>query len=80
VIDILIDANDLTQLQKIAQRWVERALILLAYWADPSAYAVNAAVGGPHRTQLRCLRRALRFGGNGTRPAAEARGSGRLGT
>ncbi len=42
--------------------WVQRARIILAYHADPSAYAVGEAVGVTHQTVLRCLDRAARFG------------------
>jgi transposase len=68
VIDISFEADDLTQLKRIARsrtepaRWVERARILLAYRADPSAHAVGEAVGVTHQTVLRCVRRAARFG------------------
>jgi Homeodomain-like domain len=68
VIDITIDAGDLTQLERIARSrtepasWVERARILLAYRADASAHAVGEVVGVTHQTVLRCLRRAVRFG------------------
>jgi hypothetical protein len=36
--------------------------MLLAYRADPSAYAVGATIGVTHQTVLRCLARAIRFG------------------
>jgi hypothetical protein len=68
VIDISINETDLTRLEAIARSrtesasWVERARILLAYRADPSAYAVGEAVGVTHQTVLRCLGRALHFG------------------
>jgi hypothetical protein len=68
VIDISIAADDQTQLERIARSrtepasWVERARILLAYRADPSAHAVGEAVGVTHQTVLRCVRRAVRFG------------------
>jgi transposase len=68
VIEISIEADDLTQLERIARSrtepasWVERARIFLAYRADPSAHAVGAVVGVTHQTVLRCLRRAVRFG------------------
>ena len=68
VIDISITEDDLAQLEKIARSrtepagWVERARILLAYRADPSAHAVGEAFGVTHQTVLRCLRRAVRFG------------------
>jgi transposase len=41
---------------------VERARILLAYRADPSAYAVGEAIGVTHQTVQRCLDRAVRLG------------------
>jgi hypothetical protein len=68
IIDISIEPDDLTRLDRIARSrtepasWVERARILLAYRADPSAHAVGEAVGVTHQTVLRCLRRAVRFG------------------
>jgi hypothetical protein len=68
VINIPIEADDLTQLEKIARprtepaSWVERARIRLAYRAEPSAHVVGEAVGVTHQTVLRCLRRAVRFG------------------
>jgi transposase len=68
VIDISITEDDLVQLERIARSrtepagWVERARILLAYRADPSAHAVGEAFGVTHQTVLRCLRRAVRFG------------------
>jgi len=68
VIDISIEADDLMQLERIARSrtepasWVERARILLAYRADPSAHAVGEMVGVTHQTVLRCLRWAVRFG------------------
>src|ERR1700710_822151 len=68
IIEISIEADDLTRLERIARSrtdpasWVERARILLAYRADPSAHAVGEAIGVTHQTVLRCLRRAVRFG------------------
>jgi transposase len=68
VIDIVIKEEDLAQLEAIKRSrtvpasWVERARILLAYRADPSAYAVGEAVGVTHQTVLRCLDRAVRVG------------------
>jgi transposase len=68
VIDISIGDEDLARLETIARSrtepasWVERARIILAYHADPSAYAVGAAVGVTHQTVQRCLDRAVRFG------------------
>jgi transposase len=68
VIDISIGDEDLARLETIARSrtepasWVQRARIILAYHADPSAYAVGEAVGVTHQTVLRCLDRAARFG------------------
>jgi len=68
VIDISIGDEDLARLETITRSrtepasWVERARIILAYHADPSAYAVGAAVGVTHQTVQRCLDRAARFG------------------
>jgi hypothetical protein len=68
VLDISITEDDLAQLERNARSrtepagWVERARILLAYRADPSAHAVGEAFGVTHQTVLRCLRRAVRFG------------------
>jgi transposase len=68
VIDIVIKEEDLAHLEAIKRSrtvpasWVERARILLAYRADPSAYAVGEAVGVTHQTVLRCLDRAVRLG------------------
>jgi transposase len=68
VIEISIGDDDLTRLESIARSRtepacrVERARILLAYRADPSAYAVGEAMGVTHQTVLRCLGRAVRFG------------------
>jgi transposase len=68
VIDISMEELDLTRLERIARSrtepvsWVERAGILLAYRANPSAHAVGEAISVTHQTVLRCLRRAVRFG------------------
>ena len=68
VIEIAIGEDDLARLEAIARSRtepacrVERARILLAYRADPSAYAVGEAIGVTHQTVLRCLERALRLG------------------
>jgi transposase len=68
MIDISIEEDDLSQLESIARSrtapasWVERARILLAYRADPSACAVGEAIGVTHQTVLRCLDRAVRLG------------------
>src|SRR4051812_31514968 len=68
VIEITIGEEDRTRLEAIARSRtepacrVERARILLAYRADPSAYAVGEAIGVTHQTVQRCLRRAVQFG------------------
>ena len=68
VIEISIGDEDLVQLETIARSRtepacrVERARILLAYRADPSAYAVGEAIGVTHQTVQRCMRRAERLG------------------
>ena len=68
VIEISIDDEELVQLEAIARSRtepacrVERARILLAYRAEPSAYAVGEAIGVTHQTVQRCLDRAVRLG------------------
>ena len=68
VIEISIGDEALAQLETIARSRtepacrVERARILLAYRADPSAYAVGEAIGVTHQTVQRCMRRAVRLG------------------
>ena len=68
VIEISIADEDLGRLEAIARSRtepacrVERARILLAYRADPSAYAVGVAIGVTHQTVQRCLDRAVRLG------------------
>jgi hypothetical protein len=68
VIEIAIGEEELARLEAIARSRTEpacrvgRARILLAYCADPSAYAVGQAIGVTHQTVLRCLDRAVRFG------------------
>jgi transposase len=68
VIEITIGDEDLARLETIARSRtelagrVERARMLLAYRADPSAYAVGEAIGVTHQTVQRCLRRAERLG------------------
>src|SRR5260370_16432370 len=41
---------------------VERARIILAYLADPSAYAVARTIGVTQQTVTRCLERAAELG------------------
>jgi len=68
VIEVAIGEDDLARLESTARSRsepacrVERARILLAYRADPSAYAVGEAIGVTHQTVQRCLRRAGRLG------------------
>ena len=68
VIEIAIGEEDLARLESIARSRtepacrVERARILLAYRAEPSAYAVAEAIGVTHHAVLRCLHRAVRLG------------------
>jgi transposase len=68
VIELSIGDEDLMRLEAISRSRsepacrVERARILLAYCADPSAYAVGEAIGVTHQTVQRCLRRTVRFG------------------
>ncbi len=68
VIEVSIGDAELMRLEEISRSRtepacrVERARILLAYRADPSAYAVGEAIGATHQTVQRCLGRAVRFG------------------
>jgi transposase len=68
VIKISIEDEDLVRLEAIARSRtesacrVERARILLAYRAEPSAYAVGETIGVTHQTVQRCLDRAVRLG------------------
>jgi len=68
VVDIPIGEADLARLEATARSrtepatWVERARILLAYRATPSAHAVGETIGLTHHTVLRCLDRAVRLG------------------
>jgi len=68
IMEVSIGEADLARLEAIARSRtepagrVERARILLAYRADPSTYAVGAAIGVTHHTVLRCLDRAVRLG------------------
>ena len=68
VIEVSIGDAELMRLEEISRSRtepacrVERARILLAYRADPSAYAVGEAIGVTHQTVQRCLGRAVRFG------------------
>src|SRR6516162_10745309 len=68
VIALVSDAGQRQQLQEIARSRtepasrVERARIILAYLAEPSAYAVARAVGVAQQTVGRCLERAAELG------------------
>ena len=41
---------------------VERARMLLAYWENPSFFAVGRAMGVHHQTVQRCVERAVAYG------------------
>ena len=68
VIEISIEPDGLSRLESIARSRtepssrVERARILPAYRADPSAQAVARLIGVTHQTVLRGLGRAVRLG------------------
>ena len=68
IIELAIGATERIELEAIARSrtdWacrVQRARILLAYHANPSTYAVGAAVGVTHQTVQRCLDRAVKLG------------------
>ena len=68
VIEISIEPDGLSRLESIARSRtepssrVERARILPAYRADPSAHAVARLIGVTHQTVLRGLGRAVRLG------------------
>ncbi len=68
VVGISIKESELIELEAIARSRtecacrVERARILLAYWADPSTYAVGRLIGVTHQTVQRCVSRAVQFG------------------
>ena len=67
-IEISIEESELIELEAIARsrtEWacrVERAQTLLAYWADPSTYAVGRLIGVTHQTVQQCVSRAVQFG------------------
>ncbi len=64
VVDLSIGADDLARLEAIARSRteaairVERARMLLAYYANPSSVAVGERVGVMRHTVRRCVRRA----------------------
>jgi hypothetical protein len=68
VIALPIDAEQRQRLLEISRcrteptGRVERARLILAYLADPSAYAVARSVGVTQQTVTRCLERAAELG------------------
>jgi hypothetical protein len=64
-IELSLGDADVERLRSIAQSRtepasrVERARILLAYWEDPSFFAVGRALGLHHQTVQRCVERAV---------------------
>jgi transposase len=68
VIALVSDEGQRLQLQQVARSRtepasrVERAQIILAYLAEPSAYAVARAMGVTQQTVTRCLERAAELG------------------
>src|SRR6516165_5550086 len=68
VIALPIDAEQRQRLLEISRSRteptgrVERARLILAYLADPSAYAVARSVGVTQQTATRCLERAAELG------------------
>ena len=68
VVEFSIGSNELTQLEAIARSRteaairVERARMLLAYHANPSAVAVGERIGVMRHTVRRCVRRAAQLG------------------
>src|SRR5579864_9343073 len=68
VIALVIDDRQRQQLEEIARSRtepasrVERARIILAYLAEPSAYAVARVIGVTQQTVGRCLERATEVG------------------
>ena len=68
VIALVSDEEQRLQLQMVARSRtepasrVERAQIILAYLAEPSAYAVARAMGVTRQTVTRCLERAAELG------------------
>jgi hypothetical protein len=67
-IELSLGDEDTAKLRPIAQSrtepasWVELARILLAYWEDPSFFAVGRALGLHHQTVQRCVERAVAEG------------------
>jgi transposase len=67
-VELAMTGEDLAQLTAISRSRtepasrVERARILLAYWDDPSFFAVGRALGMHHQTVQRCVDRAAALG------------------
>src|ERR1700735_5258740 len=63
-IELSLEEEDIATLRSVAQSRtepasrVERARILLAYWDNPSFFAVSRAFGLHHQTVQRCVERA----------------------
>jgi transposase len=67
-LELALESEDVARLTSIARSRtepasrVERAKMLLAYWKDPSFFAVGRALGVHHQTVQRCMERALAYG------------------
>ena len=67
-VELALESEDVAKLTSIARSRtepasrVERAKMLLAYWEDPSFFAVGRALGVHHQTVQRCMERALAYG------------------
>jgi transposase len=67
-VELALESEDVARLTSIARSRtepasrVERAKMLLAYWEDPSFFAVGRALGVHHQTVQRCMERALAYG------------------
>jgi hypothetical protein len=67
-VELALESEDVARLRSIARSRteaasrVERAKMLLAYWEDPSFFAVGRALGVHHQTVQRCMERALAYG------------------
>jgi transposase len=68
VSDLTIGEGELVELEMISRSRTEpagrvcRARMLLAYWDDPSLFAVGVALGVHHQTVQRCVARAVTDG------------------
>jgi hypothetical protein len=67
-VELALESEDVARLTSIARSRtepasrVERAKMLLAYWEDPSFFAVGRVLGVHHQTVQRCMERALAYG------------------